>query len=362
VRAVASLPTPALLLDLDALERNIDRMAQHAASLGVRLRPHAKTHKCPEVAALQRHAGAAGLTVATLHEAAVFAEAGFDDLTWAFPVIPSRLDEVMELARRVRLGVLVDSPEAVQMLAGRADAGAPLRVWLKVDCGYHRAGVDPQSDQLIALASAIDQADGLDFAGILTHSGHAYHAFGEAARRTVAEQERDVMAAAAERLEGAGIAVLDVSVGSTPAMTAAHDLTGVSEARPGNYAFFDYTQCALGSCEPSDVALSVLTSVVSHMPGHSVVDAGALAMSHDPGPEHDGRGMGPVLTEDGGLDPELTLLSVSQEHGLVSRPLAPGTRLRIMPNHSCLTAACFDEYQVVRGDEVVDVWRIRRAR
>jgi D-serine deaminase-like pyridoxal phosphate-dependent protein len=359
---IDSLRTPTLLLDRDVLQRNIDGMAQRAATLGVRLRPHVKTHKCLEIGALQRDAGAAGITVSTLYEAAVFAAGGFDDVTWAFPVILSRVDEAVALARRVRLGLLIDSSEALRALAARADADHPLRVWIKVDCGYHRAGVDPESDELISLAADVEQAAGLELAGILTHSGHAYHAFGDAARRAVAEQERDVMVAAADRLRVQGIEVPDVSVGSTPAMTAAQSLTGITEARPGNYAFFDYTQCALGSCVATDVAVSVLTSVVSRMPDHSVVDAGALAMSRDPGPEQQSRHMGPVLRDDGSLDPELTLMSVSQEHGIINRALPVGTRLRIMPNHSCLTAACFDEYHVVQNGEVIDRWQIHRRR
>ena len=170
------------------------------------------------------------------------------------------------------------------------------------------------------------------------------------------------MASAAASLGAAGIEVKEVSVGSTPAMTAARSLEGVTEARPGNYAFYDYMQCALGSCDPSDVAVSVLTSVVSRMPNHSVVDAGALTMSKDPGPEHEAAGMGPVLAEVGSIDRDMRLLSVSQEHGILNTPLPVGTRLRIMPNHSCLTVACFDEYRVVRGGELVGRWKIHRGR
>jgi len=359
--SIDTLATPALLLDLDTLERNLDRMAARADALDVRLRPHIKTHKCPEIGELQRHRGAAGVTVSTLYEAQVFAEHGFDDITWAFPVILSRIEDALALAARIRLGLVIDSSEALEALRIGADSGTPIRVWLKVDCGYHRAGIDPAAEQLLALAGAIDAAANLDFAGILSHSGHAYYAYGDAARQAVADEERDVMVAAAERLRTAGIEVRDVSIGSTPAMTAVQSLEGISEARPGNYAFYDYTQCALGSCEPRDSAVSVLTSVVSRMPTHSVVDAGALTMSQDPGPSEQSADMGPVLRDDGDIDPDLRLQSVSQEHGIINRPLPVGTRLRIMPNHSCLTAACFDEYQVVRDGNIIDHWKIWRA-
>ena len=292
-----------------------------------------------------------------------FADHGFDDITWAFPVILSRVDEALALASRIDLGLVIDSRAALETLVTRHDRSEPLRVWLKVDCGYHRAGMAPDSEALMALAADVAATTGLEFAGILTHSGHAYDAADRDAMRAVAEQERSVMVDAAARIRAAGIDVPDVSVGSTPAMSAVESLDGVTEARPGNYAFFDHTQCVLGSCGPVDVAVSVLTSVVSRMPDHSVVDAGALAMSKDPGPEH-GAGMGPIYDEErpGHLHPSLQLVSVSQEHGIVNRPMAVGTRLRVMPNHSCLTVACFDEYHVVRGDTVVDRWKIWRAR
>jgi D-serine deaminase-like pyridoxal phosphate-dependent protein len=362
LRSIDEIRTPALLLDLDILERNLALMAQRAAALGVRLRPHVKTHKCPEIGNLQLAGGAAGITVSTLYEAEVFADHGFDDITWAFPLIHSRIDDALALARRIKLGLVIDSPEALQALATRHQDPDPVRVWLKVDCGYHRAGVDPQSEQLVALAGGISDAAGLAFGGILTHSGHAYYAYGDDQRRAVAEQERSVMVSAAQRLRDGGIEVPDVSVGSTPAMTAVESLEGITEARPGNYAFYDHTQCVLGSCQPEDSAVSVLTSVVSRMPQHSVVDAGALAMSKDPGPDRDAAGMGPIYGDDGALDDELRLSSVSQEHGIVNRALPVGTRLRVMPNHSCLTVACFDEYHVVRGGEVVHRWKVWRGR
>lgn len=362
MRSIDAIGTPALLLDLDILERNLARMAQRAATLGVLLRPHVKTHKCPEIGNLQLAAGAAGITVSTLYEAEVFADHGFDDITWAFPLIHSRIDDALALARRIKLGLVIDSPEALQALATRHQGPDLLRVWLKVDCGYHRAGVDPQSQQLVTLAGGITEAAGLALAGILTHSGHAYHAYGDNERRAVAEQERSVMVSAAQRLRDGGIEVAEVSVGSTPAMTAAESLDGISEARPGNYAFYDYTQCVLGSCRPEDCAVSVLTSVVSRMPQHSIVDAGALAMSLDPGPDRDAAAMGPIYANDDSLDPDLRLASVSQEHGIVNRALPVGTRLRIMPNHSCLTVACFDEYHVVRGGDLLHHWKVHRGR
>jgi D-serine deaminase-like pyridoxal phosphate-dependent protein len=149
-------------------------------------------------------------------------------------------------------------------------------------------------------------------------------------------------------------------------MSAAEDLTGVTEARPGNYVFYDFTQVSLGACTVADCAVTVLASVVSCPPGagHSVVDAGALALSKDPGPADGSGGFGRVFRDEttAALDPEARLTGVSQEHGVLSQRRPVGSRVRILPNHSCLTVACFDAIQVVRGDRVVDRWKIWRGR
>ena len=365
---ISEIPTPSLLLDLDVLERNLSRMAGRAASLGVALRPHVKTHKCLEVAGLQRELGAAGITVSTLYEARVFAEHGFTDLTWAFPVILSRREEIRQLAERVTLRLVVDSEEAVR---GLEDLGLPLHVWLKVDCGYHRAGVDPEAPASLELARRIAGSYSLTFDGILTHSGHAYHGRTRDEVVAAAEEERRVMAGFAERLRAAGVPVPGVSVGSTPAMSVVERLDGVTEARPGNYAFYDFMQVGLGSCGIGDCAVTVLASVVSSRqgtrPGDAgcVIDAGALALSKDRGLDWtEPPTLGEVFADyaAGLLSPIARLTSLSQEHGILSRRRPVGTRVRILPNHSCLTAACFDEYVVVRGDEVVDRWKIWRGR
>jgi D-serine deaminase-like pyridoxal phosphate-dependent protein len=173
----------------------------------------------------------------------------------------------------------------------------------------------------------------------------------------------------AERLRGAGMPVRSVSVGSTPAMAAVERLDGVTEARPGNYVFYDRTMVRIGCCAEEDVGVTVLATVVSHQPGaaHFVVNAGALALSKDTGPAHVG---GPVTF--GGVrgHPDLTLVSVSQEHGVIRAATSGtldgqfpvGAQVEIVPNHSCLTVAHFDHYDVLRGNQVVEQWAISRAR
>ncbi len=361
---IADLPTPALLLDLDVVEANLAHMTERLRRFGVAARPHVKTHKCIEIGERQRALGARGLTVSTLYEARAFAERGFDDLTWAFPVILSRLSEARALAAWVTLRLVVDSPEAAAAVEGTGD---PFHVWLKVDCGYHRAGVDPETPDALALAQALAASHTLHFDGILTHSGHAYHGRTRAEIAGAAAQERDVMVRFAERLRSAGVTVPEVSVGSTPALCAVEHLKGVTEARPGNYVFYDYGQVQLGSCTPADCAVTVLASVVSSPPGsrHAVVDAGALALSKDAGRGDGDRHTMGTISENyraGTLRSDIRLTALSQEHGIVNARLPVGTLVRILPNHSCLTVACFDEYVVVRGDQVVDRWKIWRGR
>jgi len=360
---IHDIPTPALLLDIDVLEGNLRRMSNRCKELGVGLRPHVKTHKCVEIALAQRALGAHGITVSTLAEGRAFADAGFDDITWAFPVVPGRLQEAAELADRVRLGVVADSATAVDALVGN---GAPFRVWLKIDCGYGRVGVDPRSSVPRELAERL-LGGGLELAGILSHSGNAYRASSRDEITRIAEMERRTMVDLASELAAEGFSVPGTSIGSTPSMSAYTTLEGIAEVRPGNYALHDYTQVLLGSCAVGECAATVLTTVVSSRQnrGNSVVDAGALAMSLDPGPEHMGRrSFGEVLDARGPgmVRRNARLTSLSQEHGIVSRSFDVGTRLRVLPNHSCLTVACFDAFFVVRGDEVLDSWPILRQR
>jgi D-serine deaminase-like pyridoxal phosphate-dependent protein len=356
--------TPALLLHLDVVEQNLTHMAGRARRLGVALRPHIKTHKCIELGKRQLAHGAAGITVSTLFEAEAFARAGFTDMTWAFPLDPTHLAHVRRIAERATLRVVVDDLSAAKALAGTG-----LHVWLKVDCGYHRAGVDPASQYALEVARELGAERGLTFDGILSHSGHAYRTRNKAEAAQVAEQERQVMVWFADLLRKDGLPLRGISVGSTPAMAAVENLAGVTEARPGNYIFYDRTMVLIGCCAPQDVGVTVLASVVSHQPGaaHFVVDAGALSLSKDPGPTH--LDLPPAMGEVRG-HPHLTVASVSQEHGII-RAASPaaiegkfkvGEQVEIVPNHSCLTMAHFDEFTVVEGGAVSDRWKIERGR
>ncbi len=367
---IEELRTPVALVDADVVERNAARMGERASGLGVRLRPHVKTHKTLEAARLQVRGHFGGITVSTMAEAAFFAQGGFRDITYAVPIAPAKLPEAAALAQRIdRLSVLLDD-DAVADAAeecGRRH-GVRLAVLLKVDSGAGRAGVDPEDDAGVALAGRLAGSPHLDFRGILTHAGQSYRCRTRAEIGAVAARERNVMTAYAARLRAAGIPVEEVSVGSTPTLSVAQDLEGVTEARPGNYVFFDATQVAIGSCALEDVAFSVLVRVIGRYPrrGELVVDGGALALSKDPGPAHVDPecGYGIALLTDGAPLAGVRVVSLSQEHGvlragrgLAAGELPIGSALRIVPNHSCLAAALFDRYAVVRGGDVVGEWR-----
>jgi D-serine deaminase-like pyridoxal phosphate-dependent protein len=366
---IRDLPTPAAIVDLDVVETNAAAMSGRARTLGVALRPHVKTHKCVEAARIQLTGLPRAVTVSTLAEAEAFAAAGFDDITYAVPLAPHRSERVLDLGDKIeRLAVVVDHPDTLAAAENAARRrGARMAVFLKVDCGYHRAGVDPNAEAAVDLAASVADSPNLEFRGVLAHAGHAYAARDRDEIRGVARQERDVTAAFADRVRDRGIGVTVVSIGSTPTMAVADDLDGIDEIRPGNYLFFDGFQAAIGSCEVCDVALHIVASVVGSYPdrGAVVLDAGGTALSHDPGPRHvdPNCGYGAVLDLDGrAIGRGLRIASISQEHGRIdtdpdtARALAPGSRVRIVPNHACMAAGLFDLYHVARGDRVVERW------
>ncbi len=365
--------TPALLLDASVLRRNAERVGSRVRSLGARLRPHVKTHKCIEVAEVQVAGHFEGITVSTLAEARAFAAEGFTDITYAVPIEPGKFDAVVDLLRQgVRLGLITDDPTIPDALdKAVAGLGTAVDLWVKVDCGYHRCGVAPGSAALPELVQRIGDERHLRFAGLLTHAGHSYHARGHDAVLAVAREERDVMRDAADALRTAGFTVPAVSVGSTPTATHVDHLEGIDEVRAGNYAFFDLTQVAIGSCAVEECALSVLASVAhrDRAKGHVVLDAGAIALSKDRGPAMGDEPVdyGRVLSLDG-EDLGLRVGSLSQEHGVVPvlddaqfDRLAVGTRVRVLVNHSCLTAAQHAAYLVLDDGRVVDRWDILRG-
>jgi D-serine deaminase-like pyridoxal phosphate-dependent protein len=369
---IDDLQTPAALVDLDRLESNASRMAEKALRLRVRLRPHVKTHKCIEAARIQTDLHFGGLTVSTLAEAQAFAAGGFSDITYAVPIAPQKITGAADLHTEIgNLNLLVDHPDTVRAIEEvAASRGITLPVFLEIDCGGGRSGVDPAGDLAQVLLRRLADSENIEFRGLLTHAGHAYHARSRSDAYEVACEERNLLTAFAAETRDHGVEIPEVSVGSTPTVRAIDDLTGITEVRPGNYIFYDSFQIAIGSCDADDVAFSVLATVISVLPEQSraIIDAGALALSKDAGPVHVDPDCGfglPVTLEDQHPLPGLRIAGLTQEHGTLTGPgveaLRPGTRFRIFPNHSCLSAACFDSYHVVRGTEVVDEWHPARG-
>lgn len=365
---LTEIATPAFLVDRTILQRNCTRMRDKAHASGVGFRPHVKTHKSVEIGRMQ-HGGMTGpITVSTLAEAEAFAAEGFRDITYAVPIAPTRekIHRAAALARDVeRLSVLIDSEPALRALE---EFDFTFDVFLKVDCGYHRAGVDPQSPDSVRLALAMARSERVRFQGLLTHAGHSYHARDVAEIRRVAAEESGSLTRFRALLASEGVPEAHVhrSIGSTPTAAVVDRFSECEEVRPGNYVFFDAFQATIGSCTLDDVAVSVLTTVVGSYPdrGTMIVDAGALALSKDLGPDHIDPKFGYGVVCDLERRPlPMRLVALSQEHGrIAAKSLVPvGTRLRIIPNHSCLTSAMYDAYHILDRGRVVDEWRPARG-
>lgn len=365
MEATSELETPALLLDAARMDANIARMQARMDALGVRFRPHVKTSKCPEVVRRQLAAGAQGITVSTLKEAERFFAEGIEDILYAVAIAPNKLDHAMRLARGgCRLKLLVESVAAAEAITQHGLAhGHRHDVLIEIDTDRHRSGVRPDDALLPDVATALREVrgHGARLAGVMTHAGSSYGLSAPDALAAVAEQERSLCVAAAERLRAAGHACAIVSVGSTPTALSARSLAGVTEVRAGVYVFFDLVMAGVGVCTTEDIALSVLCSVIGHRldEGWLITDAGWMALSRDRGTQRQARdyGYGLVCDADARPIPDLVFAEANQEHGVLrwtgaaaidlTERFPVGTPLRILPNHACATAAQFDRYVVL---------------
>jgi D-serine deaminase-like pyridoxal phosphate-dependent protein len=368
---LGELATPCLLLDRAKLERNLSRMRARLKRLGVTPRPHLKTAKCIDIARLALDGEPGGITVSTLGEAGYFFAHGIDDIVYAVGIEPGKLDPAAALIRRgAKLTLILDSASAAKAVTERGAAlGVRFPVLVEIDSDGARAGIAPDSSALAEIGRLLHESEGAELRGVLTHAGASYHCKGIAAIRAMAEQERRCAVNAAKALRGAGLEAPVVSVGSTPTMTFAEHLDGVTEARPGVYMFHDLVIAGLGVCEVDDIALSVLTSVIGHhaRTGQLIVDAGWMALSRDQGTSEQAVNQGYGLACDLNGRPlgDLIVRETNQEHGLVGRrdgqplhlgryPL--GTRLRILPIHACATAAAHAAYEVIDDGRVGARW------
>lgn len=363
-----TLDTPAAVIDLPRMHRNIQRMQQRMDTLGVRLRPHVKTSKCLAVIDAQRSAGAHGITVSTLKEAAHCFAHGIDDILYGVAMAPGKLQQALDLRiKGCRLSIVTDSLVGAHAIVGFGKAhGHCFDVWIEIDSDGHRSGLKVEDPTLLQVAQTLHEG-GMQLRGVMTHAGSSYELDDPQALQAMAEQERLACVRGAERIRAGGLPCAEVSIGSTPTALSAASLEGVTEVRAGVYVFFDLVMLNVGVCQPDELALSVLTTVIGHQveKGWIITDAGWMAMSRDRGTQkqkHD-FGYGQVCTESGEWIEGAVFEGANQEHGVISTSVANiterypiGSLLRILPNHACATGAQFPEYQAVDAEGQVQVW------
>jgi len=355
----SDIDTPALLVDLDAMERNLRRVADYTRMHGLRLRPHTKTHKSPRIGRRQLELGAAGLTVAKVGEAEVMLDAAPPDMLVAYPVIGrAKLERLMAVARRTRVTVSLDSLAAAQQLSDAAEAaGVKVGVLAETDVGLGRVGVSPGTE-LLDLARGIERLPGLSFEGIAFYPGHIKDN-GAASQEALAALGRLIQSMLAD-FSREGIEVRIVSGGSTPSLYHSHELPGLNEIRPGTYVYNDWNTVASGACTPAECAATLLVTVVSTArPGQIIVDGGSKTFSSD---RLTGSGAESTF---GHVEeaPEAVFHKMNEEHGYVdvrgcSRKFEIGEHLRIVPNHICVAVNLHERIYGVRNGEVEEVWEV----
>ena len=361
---LSDLPTPQVLIDHARARRNIDRVQGLASDAGVRLRPHAKTHKSPAVAKWQIDRGAIGVCCAKIGEAEVFADAGIDNIRLPYPVNPSNAPRLMALMDRAAVSIIVDHLDvACGWSVAMQRAGRTLDVLVKVDVGFHRCGIDP-GGQPLAFLQAAARLPGLRLRGLLSHAGHAYHAASEDELSAIAREEAGTLSQLRERAAASGIALDEISVGATPTLRFSAGEKGITELRPGNYVYFDRTQVALGAASLDDCALTVMATVVSKPAADRIIlDCGSKTLTNDQARGITAAaGYGAVLAGVGEsprqVDETLTIERLSEEHATVRAAggtrLEPGDRVRVVPNHACVVSNLVDVVRLVEGDHVMD--------
>ncbi|QPG06623.1 alanine racemase [Salinimonas marina] len=339
-------------------------MAQQCEAQGVALRPHIKTLKSLEAAAIYAPLPMP-ITVSTLAEARAFAEAGYQDILYAVGLSPNKFAQVNALLNdAVTLTVVIDSTDAAAQLCDQAhQLDHPLRVAIEIDVDGQRAGVAAIDESLIAIAAKVATTPSLTFAGVMGHAGASYGCFDAVSRDQMAQQECQQVLLAAKNLADAGYPCTMISAGSTPTVLASASREGLSEMRAGVYATFDLVMAGLGVCAYSDIALSVLTCVIGHQKDKHwvLIDAGWMALSRDTGTQNHPLdcGYGLVCDEQGKILEGWYVAHTNQEHGVVKHrdgrtpdeSFAYGTMLRILPVHACATAAQYHSYHVTQDNE-----------
>jgi len=361
---LTDLPTPFLTVDHSRLRANIGAMQALAASAKVGLRPHTKTHKSVAIARWQLEAGAAGICCAKLGEAELFADAGITDIRLPYPVNPANASRVTALLRRgIRLSIIVDDLEVARdWSTAMTTAGVKLDVLVKVDVGFHRCGIDPDSPAALSIIKGVSDLGGLTFKGLLSHAGQSYETRSIQELGDVAGKEIVILRTLAAKAKDAGVDVHEISVGSTPTARFIALQTGATEMRPGNYVFFDRTQVGLRATSVESCALSIVSMVVSRpAPARVVFDAGSKTLTSD-GVRGFGAptGHGMVFSDLEASTPDGTIAieRLSEEHSVARVPatcrLKPGDRVRIVPNHACTVTNLANELVLADGMRIME--------
>lgn len=362
MQSFLKLDTPALLVDKAIMEQNIFEMMKKAQQAGVKLRPHTKTHRTPEVARRQVMAGAAGITVAKVGEAEVMAAYGLTDIFIANQIFgEQKFLRLREIHRKVKVAVGVDNREQIEGLSRVfGTEPVPLDVLIEIETGEERTGVLP-GEPALALARLIMETPGLKLRGLFSHEGHAYGASSPEACRDIFRKSQQDTLDSAHLLQTKGIAVDEVSIGSTPSLMHGEILPGITEIRPGTYVYMDAAQ---GSCiqDYSKCALTVLATVISKpVQGRVVVDAGVKALTAFT------RAQGICHTPGHGIVKELgtdiRLKKLYDEHGIIIgdeayAKLEIGEKISIIPNHACPTCNLYDKIYMVENGFVAAEWPI----
>lgn len=366
------LETPCLVLDRKKLRNNISSLHKRMGGLGVNLRPHGKTAKNINIMKMALEGQSGGITVSTLKEAEYYFDQGISDMIYAVGIAPVKLDRVAGLIKKgAAISVILDSIEQVRFVSAKAQQHRiTIPVLIELDCDGHRSGVTLDDSILVDIGRLLNTKPGVTLKGVLTHAGESYQCRSIEKIRELSRIEQSAAVKAAGILRQNGLPCPVVSVGSTPTANFAEDLTGITEVRAGVFMFYDLVMAGLGVCHVSDIAISVLTSVIGHQKkkGWVITDAGWTALSRDRGTasQKTDQGYGLVCNANGEPLDHMIVSSTSQEHGIVSARMGAepemnsfeiGSMLRILPNHACATGQMHDRYYVIDGTgDVVDIW------
>ncbi|MFW9922517.1 MAG: alanine racemase [Candidatus Thorarchaeota archaeon] len=352
---------PTLIIKKEQVISNIKKMIEKAEKSDVQFRPHFKTHQSAEIGNWFKDLGVNTITVSSVEMAEYFAKNGWNNILIAFTVNILQIDRINKLAKKVQLGLLIDSEETLDFLLKNIQE--PVTVWLKIDTAYHRTGIIWDNEPIISkLIRSIKKSERLKFGGLLTHSGHTYKTKSKTEIEEIYEDTISKLLNIKERLMLQGFGLVKISIGDTPTCSIINDFTGIHDIRPGNFVFYDLTQLHLGSCMEDEISVALACPVVAKYPERNefVIYGGAIHLSKDNLKlENDVVSYGAIALPEGKYWGKILnnvyVKSLSQEHGIIKadkkfiEKLTIGDLVYIIPVHSCLTADLMKEYYTSDG-------------